>query len=189
MTHEEITEILKSHAEWLQNCEHGKHANLRGANLIGANLIGANLSNANLSGANLRGADLRGADLSDADLRGANLGGVNLSGSNLSDANLSYADLSDANLRYADLSNANLIGANLSSAKGVIVASCHWTYHGEQGRQVNAMLIDNTIMFFCGCFIGDELKLREYIENGDVKLQRSRLKALDFLLTCFEPTK
>lgn len=114
MTHDEITEILKSHAEWLQNCERGKHA---------------------------------------------------------------------------DLSYANLSYANLRGVKGVIVASCHWTYHGEQGRQVNAMLIDNTIMFFCGCFIGDELKLRQYIENGDVKLQGSRLKALDFLLTCFEPTE
>lgn len=159
MTHDEITGILKSHAEWLRNCEHGKQANLSGANLRGTNLSGANLGNAFLSG-----ADLRGANLSGANLRVANLSG-------------------------ADLRGAFLSGANLRGVKGVIVASCHWTYHGEQGRQVNAMLIDDTIMFFCGCFIGDELKLREYIENGDPSFQRSRLKALDFLLTCFEPTK
>ena len=154
MTQEKITEILKSHAEWLQNCEHGERADLRYADL---------------SGANLRHADLRDA--------------------NLRHAELSHASLRYANLRGADLSYADLCDATLSGVKGVIVASCYWTYHGEQGRQVNAMLINDTIMFFCGCFMGDELKLREYIENGDPLLQGSRLKALDFLLTCFEPTK
>jgi uncharacterized protein YjbI with pentapeptide repeats len=58
MDAEKLQEILQLHREWLDGCENGKRADLRGANLRGADLRGADLS-----GANLRGADLRGADL------------------------------------------------------------------------------------------------------------------------------
>ena len=63
MLQEEIEEILKQHKLWLENCNKGEYADLRGADL----------RNAALSGADLRGVDLRGADLRGADLRGANL--------------------------------------------------------------------------------------------------------------------
>jgi len=61
-----LNEILKLHAEWADDNEKGKRADLWGANLWGADLRGADLRYANL-----RRADLRGADLVEADLGGA----------------------------------------------------------------------------------------------------------------------
>jgi hypothetical protein len=68
MDAEKLQEILQLHREWLDGCENGKRADLRGVDLRGADLRGADLSLANLSLANLSGANLRGVDL-----RGANL--------------------------------------------------------------------------------------------------------------------
>ena len=61
MKAEELKEILKKHAMWLNDEDGGERANLYGANLYGADLRGADLRDANLYGANLYGADLRGA--------------------------------------------------------------------------------------------------------------------------------
>jgi len=116
METEELKEILRLHALWLEDRRQGKGANLSAATLSYANLRGANLSDANLRGANLRCADLSDANLSDANLNGANLSGANLSGANLSYASLRGANLSDANLSYADLRCADLSGADLSGA-------------------------------------------------------------------------
>ena len=80
ITKEQLDDILKKHALWINNESGGERANLSGANLRGAYLYQANLRGANLSGANLRGAYLYQADLSGAYLRGANLSGANLSG-------------------------------------------------------------------------------------------------------------
>jgi uncharacterized protein YjbI with pentapeptide repeats len=63
MKTEQLTEILRLHASWLES-KGGNRANLSGANLISANLSGANL----ISGADLRSANLSGADLSGAGL-------------------------------------------------------------------------------------------------------------------------
>ncbi len=108
---ENIEQILKSHADWLNNHPDGERANLRDADLSGANLRDANLTDADLRCANMIDANLR-----DANLRGADLTGANLSGANLSGADLSYADLTGANLSGANLIDANLIDANLSGA-------------------------------------------------------------------------
>ena len=141
ITKEQLDDILKKHALWINNESGGERAGLRGADLRGANLYQADrsradrsradlgradLSRADLGRANLHEADLHEADLYQADLRGANLSGANLSGANLSGANLSGANLSGANLsganlyqaglRGADLSGADLSGANLSGA-------------------------------------------------------------------------
>jgi hypothetical protein len=117
MKQEQLNEILRLHALWLNGDPNGKRANLRYANLRYANLSGANLSCANLSYANLSCADLSYANLSCAYLSGANLRDANLRDANLSRAYLSYANLSGANLSAANLSGAKLGGANLSGAK------------------------------------------------------------------------
>ena len=75
---EELSEILRKHALWLNNDPEGERADLSGAYLYradlgGANLYGANLRGTNLYGANLYGANLSGAYLCKADLYGANL--------------------------------------------------------------------------------------------------------------------
>ena len=127
-----------------------------------------------------RRAYLRGADLSGADLRGADLRGAYLSS-----ANLRGADLSGAYLRGADLSGANLRDADLREARGVRLAACHWTAHGERGRLLNAVEIEGEVTFFCGCFQGNERSLREYISMHNPEHASSRTKALEFLLSCF----
>ena len=196
----DLPEILKLHKLWLEKHPDGKRADLsdadlsgadlRRACLSGANLYCADLRRADLSDAILRGADLRGADLYDADLSGADLHHANLSDADLNGADLSGADLHHANLRDADLNGADLrraclSGANLSRIRGVRVAACHWTAHGEHGRLLNAVEIEGEVTFFCGCFRGNEQVLREYISMHNPEHASSRTKALEFLLSCF----
>ena len=96
ITKEQLDDILRKHALWINNESRGERADLYQADLRGANLSGADLRGANLSRANLSGADLYQADLSRA-----NLSRANLSGANLSRANLSGADLREAkNLNF-----------------------------------------------------------------------------------------
>jgi len=83
MKKDELKEVLRLHALWLERIPRGEIANLREANLREANLWEANLREADLWGADLRGADLREADLREANLQ-------------------------EANLREADLTNAKL---------------------------------------------------------------------------------
>ena len=91
ITKEQLDDILRKHALWINNESGGERANLHEANLRGANLYQANLC----------GADLSGANLSRANLYQANLYQANLSGADLSGANLSRANLYQANLREA----------------------------------------------------------------------------------------
>ena len=88
ITKDQLDDILRKHALWINNESGGERANLSGANLYQANLSGAYLRGANLYQANLHQADLREADLSGADLSGANLREADLRGANLSEANL-----------------------------------------------------------------------------------------------------
>ena len=111
ITKEQLDDILRKHALWINNESGGERANLSGADLYQANLRGADLSGADLREANLYQANLRGADLSGADLSGADLYQANLRGADLRGANLSEANLSEANLSEANLSEANLRGA------------------------------------------------------------------------------
>jgi uncharacterized protein YjbI with pentapeptide repeats len=199
MEPEELKAILAEHALWLPN-KGGKRADLRAAQLSGANLHAAQLSCANLSAAQLSGADLSGADLRCANLSSANLRAADLSGANLrcadlrranlSGADLHWADLSGANLHAAQLSGANLRAADLSRAdlsevRGVMVASCHWSAHGEHDRQLSAVLLHDGLRFYCGCFNGSEQELRSYIANGGAQYVASRTEALEFLLSRF----
>ena len=155
MNKDEIKTVLELHVKWLK-CEEGEsRADLRCADLSDTNLRGANLRSANLRGADLRGADLRDTNLRDTNLRGANFRG--------------------ANLRGADLS-----GANLRGAVGILSSECAWTDHGECGRTLLCVLVDSTPRYFCGCFAGTEMELRDYILNGAEELKASRTIALDF---------
>ena len=168
------------------------NADLSNADLSFADLTDADLSNAKLIRADLRFSDLsdanlRGADLSDADLSGANLSGANLRGADLISADLTYALLMGANLMYADLKDTNLRNAYFSNAilisvKNLQYATCSFAGHGECGRQLLGVKINNEIRLFCGCFNGNEAELRTYIEEGEEKYKASRLIALDTVL-------
>ena len=116
ITKEQLDDILRKHALWINNESGGERANLYQENLSGANLYQADLRGANLSGADLRGAYLYQANLHEADLRGANLRGADLRGADLRGANLHEADLRGADLRGADLRGADLSGADLRGA-------------------------------------------------------------------------
>jgi len=120
-----------------------------------------------------------------ANLRRANLSGANLSWANLNGADLREANLSGADLREADLREANLSGANLAQVRGVRVADCQWSAHGECGRRLLAVELPTGLHFYCGCFSGNEASLRDYINANDPKLKASRRKALAFILSCF----
>ena len=134
-----------------------------------------------LCSADLRGADLRGANLHGIDLRGADLREADLS-----DANLRCIDLRGADLRQACLRGADLSGADLRRARGLIYAQISFTGHGESGRQLLAVKIDEQVIFFCGCFSGTEADLRVYIENGEENLKASRIFALETCLKAIE---
>ena len=160
--------------------------NLCGADLCGADLRGANLHGTNLCGADLRGADLRGANLHGANLRGADLREACLRGADLSEASLRYTDLRGADLREACLRGADLSGADLRRARGLIYAQISFAGHGERGRRLLAVKIDEQVIFFCGCFSGTEADLRVYIENGEENLKASRIFALETCLKAIE---
>ena len=164
MKPEELKAILTEHSLWLAS-NGGKQAYLSGADLSSADFSGANLRDANLSGANLSGANLSGAYLSGTDLRGANL--------------------RSADLSSVDLSSVDLSGANLSEVLGFRTAACHWSGHGERGRQLSAVLLPDGLRFHCGCFSGSVQALRDYIASGRVEYKASRTEALEFLLSRF----
>jgi len=180
MNEEEIKQTLDLHSKWLAKEEGGVRANLNGADLSGAYLSRTNLCWANLSKAYLYGANLREANLSGASLSRANLCWASLSGAYLYGANLYRADLSGADLIGADLS-----GANLAQVQGVRVADCQWSAHGAFGRRITAVELPTGLQFYCGCFDGSEAQLRAFIDGSNPTLKSSRLKALDFLLSCF----
>jgi uncharacterized protein YjbI with pentapeptide repeats len=165
MNAEQIKQTLDLHSKWLHSEEGARRANLNGADLYKASLSGADLSWADLSGANLSRADLSGANLSEANLSGANLYRADLSG--------------------ADLIGADLSGANLAQVQGVRVADCQWSAHGAFGRRITAVELPTGLQFYCGCFDGSEAQLRAFIDGSNPTLKSSRLKALDFLLSCF----
>ena len=126
ISNDDLKEILRKHALWLNNDPEGEKAGLRWADLdeadlykadlTGADLRGAYLYKADLSGAGLRWADLRWANLDEADLYKADLTGADLTGADLRWADLSGADLRWANLNEADLYKADLTGADLTGA-------------------------------------------------------------------------
>jgi hypothetical protein len=174
MNQEQLQVVLEQHKLWL-SLRGGQRADLSGANLSGARLRGANLSGAWLSGANLEWANLDGAILKQA----------NLSGANLSGAYLRQANLSGANLRGVNLKGANLEGAHMQQVVGLSVAACHWSGHGECGRQLLAVALPEGLHFYCGCFSGSAEELRDYIADGKAVYAPSRTKALEFLLSCF----
>jgi len=164
---------------------------LRGADLLGANLSDANLSAANLSLARLKCADVRWADLSDANLSDADLSWTQLRGSNLRGADLRGADLRGADLRGITLSDADLRGADLSDAdltgaRGITCAACHWSDHGECGRQLIGAIINGEICLFCGCFNGDKEELVRFIANGKEQHKKSRTRAMEFVCARLE---
>jgi hypothetical protein len=77
-TADQLKEVLKLHAAFLEGNPEGVKANLqsadlRSADLQSANLRSADLRSADLQYANLRSADLRSANLQSADLQYANL--------------------------------------------------------------------------------------------------------------------
>ena len=80
ITKEQLDNVLRKHALWVENESGGERADLSGANLRGADLSGADLSGANLRRANLRRADLHEADLHEANLYEADLSGADLYG-------------------------------------------------------------------------------------------------------------
>ena len=119
---DELKEILRLHALWLDGNAEGAQANLCGADLRGADFRDAdfryaNLRDADFRYADLRDADFRYADLSEADLRDADLRGADFRGADFRDANLR-----DADFRYADLRYANLSEADLRDALGIPIA-------------------------------------------------------------------
>ena len=119
ITKEQLDDILRKHALWINNKSRGERADLRGANLHEADLHEADLRGANLHEANLYQANLHEADLRGANLHEANLYRANLHEADLRRANLRGADLHEADLRGADLRGANLRGADLHEAKNL----------------------------------------------------------------------
>jgi hypothetical protein len=169
---ETIEERLKAHAAWVHDSDVTRRARLDDQRAVQLVERGDSLRGAILTKADLRGADLRGAILTKADLRGANLHGADLSG-----AILTKADLRGANLRCADLRRADL-----HRCVGVRWASVAWHSHGECGRQLLAVMIDDTPRLWCGCWSGSPYELRWYIRKGASALASSRTRALEIVL-------
>jgi uncharacterized protein YjbI with pentapeptide repeats len=116
----------------------------------------------------------------------ANLARSNLAGAYLAGSNLAGSNLAGSNLARADLRNADLAGTHLP--EGWNYASVSFSGQGECGRRLHALrrAPDAPIEFSCGCFSGSEEQLREYIANGEERLRKSRLWALDTVKTAID---
>jgi hypothetical protein len=106
-------------------------------------------------------------------------------------ADLTFADLYGANFTGANLSGAKLTNAFLSEAilmecEGLDYSSCTFAGHGEYGRQLSLVKINDELVFFCGCFKGSPKELKKYIENGEEKYKKSRTLAMEFCLSAIE---
>ena len=205
-TQTELDKIIADHNDWLLDENKGKCANLsyadlsyinlrevdlRSANLRGVTLSYANISYANLSSANLRYANLIGTDLCGTNLNDTNLSHTNLSHANLREANLSNADVSFANLSYANVLDANLVNVNLNATtlqmlNGYITAQASWAMHGECGRMLTGIIINNEARYFCGCFSGNGAELLNFIDEGRKQYKDSRLRVFKFISECLE---
>ena len=73
ISNDDLKEILRKHALWLNNDPEGEKADLYKADLSEADLYEADLRGANLKRANLRWANLKGANLYEADLSEAKI--------------------------------------------------------------------------------------------------------------------
>ena len=146
MEKQKLEEILRIHAEWLEDSEKGERADLREADLQEADLREADLQGAYLQGAYLREADLQGAYLREAYLRGAYLQG----------ADLQEADLQGADLQGADLQEAENIFqfGPMPTSRRIVTANWHGA---EKGWIV-----------YAGCFTGglDELEAAVKAEHN-----------------------
>ena len=161
MEKQKLEEILRIHAEWLEDSEKGERADLWGADLRGAylreaDLRGADLREADLREADLWGAYLQGADLREADLRGADLREAYLRGAYLQGADLQEADLQGADLQGADLQEAENIFqfGPMPTSRRIVTANWHGA---EKGWIV-----------YAGCFTGglDELEAAVKAEHN-----------------------
>ena len=126
---------------------------------------------------------------SDAAGKRATLTGAILDGANLTRATLTGATLTGATLTGANLTRATLDGATLDGLK---ISRCDWTDHGEYGRTLSAVYLphrpatDTTpeqvagVTYRCGCFVGTEDELREFIADGEERYRKSRTIAVDF---------
>ena len=100
----------------------------------------------------------------------------------IKEADLREANLREADLREADLSGADLREADLSEVNGVDCAQLNFSSHGEKGRRITAIKINEEILVICGCFNGTVSELRKYIDEGDESYRKSRILALDTVL-------
>lgn len=142
-TKEQLSNIQKNHAEWIElantismasippgalealrsfNVTNWEVADLSGipawvkSDKRRANLCGADLSGIDLSGSKLRFAVFRDAKLVRANFRVADLYGADFRQANLGGANLTEAKLGNADFRKAHIDGANLSRANLHFA-------------------------------------------------------------------------
>lgn len=193
-TQKQLNAILREHKKRRNSLSGaGARADLSGADLSGMDLSGADLRGIKLANANLAGADLMWARLSGVDLRGANLQDADLMwvilksailyNADCRRAHLSRANLAEAQLHGTRLDGADLTSVNLERAKGLAWADCAFIGHGETGRRLLAIRTKpgGKLLYYCGCFRGDESDLRTYIRTGARALAKSRLFALEFL--------
>jgi len=110
VTKDEMQEILKQHAAWLQP-EPGVPA--ARANLVNTNLRKRNLMNVNLSRAKMNLVRLTAANLTNANLSGANLRNGSLVGATFDRTDLRAACLMNTDLRETDLRGIIVNGPEL----------------------------------------------------------------------------
>ena len=123
-----LSSFLQQHAEWLENPNNGRRADLSGltfneqqavkANLrkvlaVGATFLDAHLNESDLSESRLTRADFQRADLTGADLTKADVTDANFSGAWMAGANLSEINAKETNFRRVKWKGARLMDASM----------------------------------------------------------------------------
>ena len=143
ISEEELKEVIRNHALWLEDHNTGKRAELNGYRIEDVDISGVDLSQ----------ADLSGSSFTKSKLIGTNLSGARLLGTVFMNVDMTDAVLDDVNLRNGDICHSTLIRMKAQRADFINCIMWDNDFTGSvlrASRFIGAQLCD-------GKFIGADL--------------------------------
>jgi uncharacterized protein YjbI with pentapeptide repeats len=191
----QMLERLARHKDWVLKKPSGVRLDLVAEDLSRYVRTALILKDSSLTRCRFTNADVSYSDFTDASLVESCFGGARLHEVNFTKANLTGASFLGASLEYSDFTGATITGAsfalaNLNGVTGLVWAAVGFNKHGECGRNLTAVVIDQVPHYYCGCFSGNQQAVLNYIKR-DSSLEDSRmlaLKTVNKLLLFSDPT-
>lgn len=155
----------------------------------GGYFAGADLSNARVSNCRFERSSLNNANLKFATFRDCSFDGATFASARMTQARFTNCTFRRCFFAGAAMRRVMFEDCCLAEVADLQHASVSWSGHGEQGRQLTAIITpqDETV-YHCGCFHGSRKELLEFIhkeEEDEHHLSRewvkSRLQTLEIV--------